>query len=56
MTTGIVVLLGEALSDLLLMPVRIVASLFLAARWREATRRMIFSKAIHAPQDAHPAR
>ena len=56
MTSGMLVLLVEALADLALLPVRAVASLFLAGRWRAKTRRMIFSKAIHAPQDAHPAR
>jgi hypothetical protein len=53
---GVLVLLGEAFVDLLLLPLRVVASLLLAGRWREQTRRLILSKAIHAPQDAHPAR
>jgi len=53
---GVLVLLGEAFVDLLLLPPRVVASLLLAGRWRAQTRRLILSKAIHAPQDAHPAR
>ena len=53
---GVLVLMAEALLDLLLLPARVLASLLLAGRWRARTRRMILSKAIHAPQDAHPAR
>ena len=56
LSAGVLVLLGEALVDLLLLLPRAFASLLLAARWREQTRALILSKAIHAPQDAHPAR
>jgi hypothetical protein len=55
-TAGVVRLAAEALLDLLLLPLRVVASLLFARRWRERTRRMILSESLHAPQDAHPPR
>ena len=56
MTRGVLALIGEALCDLVLLPARVVASLFRARRWREETRALILSGAIHAAQDAHPER
>ncbi len=56
MTRGVLILIGEAAVDLLLLPWRIVLSLLRAHRWREETRRLILSEATHAAPDPTPPR
>lgn len=60
-TFGVFLLMVAALGDLLLLPLRVVASLCCARRWRAQTRQLIASASLHpetphAPQDPHPAR
>jgi hypothetical protein len=55
-TTGVLSLVADALVDLLLLPPRLVVSLFAARRRRAEILELVRKNALHAPQDAHPAR
>jgi hypothetical protein len=53
---GVLVLLGEAFVDLLLLPARIAFAIAFARAAGARSPTLIRSKSIHAPQDAHPPR
>jgi len=55
-TTGVLLLAGEALADLLLLPFRVAVAFATASRRRREVAELVAEASRHAAQDTHPPR